>query len=71
MIQPEGDPQGYQKYAACGPVVISRLNADAADKVSDASFMLFDPSWIASQPTVAFKAGPGAAADSGGANIDF
>ncbi len=69
MTRPEGAPGTYAKYAACGPVVISHLNADAAGKVKDASFVLFDPAWLATQPTIAFKAGPAdTAADT---QIDF
>lgn len=72
MTRPEGDPGTYAKYAACGPVVISVLNADPAGKVKDASFVLFDPRWLATQPTIAFKAGPaGATADTAGTQIDF
>lgn len=55
MIGQEGDPETYAKYENCGPVIIVLLNTDKEDKVKDASFVLFDPAWIADQPAFAFK----------------
>ena len=55
MVGPEGDPETYAKYETCGPVVIALLNTDTKGKVMDASFVLFDPAWIAQQPAFFFK----------------
>lgn len=55
MIGAEGTPEEYSQYEACGPVLIARLNQDKNGKIKDMSIVLFDPSWIASLPVVAFK----------------
>ncbi len=62
MIGPEGEPGIYARYRASGPVVIALLNADASGRMKDASFVLFDPAWIAGQPAFAFKSGGGRSA---------
>ncbi len=55
MIGAEGTPGDYSMYEACGPVLIARLNKNKSGKIKDMSMVLFDPSWIASQPAAAFK----------------
>lgn len=72
MIGPHRTPGNYAQYGT-GPVVIAILNADANGDVTDAAFVLFDPSWIAGQPAFAFKGGggPTAAAGGGKKKIDF
>jgi len=54
-----GSPQDYAEYSSCGPVVISLFNHGADGGLKDASFILFDPAWIADQPAFAFKGGMG------------
>jgi len=55
MIGAEGTPGDYSSYEASGPVLIARLNKGKSGKVKDMSIVLFDPSWVASQPVAAFK----------------
>ncbi len=73
MVGTGGSPQDYAEYSSCGPVVISLFNQGADGGLKDASFVLFDPAWIASQPAFAFKGGMGTgpAAKAGKKKIDF
>jgi hypothetical protein len=59
MIRAEGNPGVYAQYKASGPVVIVLINKDVNDQVKDASFILFDPAWMASQPAFVFESGAG------------
>ncbi len=59
MIPANGNPKLYEKYKACGPVIIARTNKAKNGTLKDMSLVLFDPDWIARQPAFAFKSGKG------------
>jgi len=54
MIGPNGSPGIYKKYRACGPMIVTLFNYSEG-RLSDVSFIRFDPEWIADQPAFFFS----------------
>jgi len=70
MIGTGGSPEIYNKLKACGPIIVTVLNTKG-NQVKDASFTLFDPSWIGLQPTFLFEGGDQASGKDKQKDIDF
>ena len=54
MIGPVGQPATYERFKDLGPVLVVKLAG--GDRLTDASFVLFDPGWIAARPKALFAA---------------
>lgn len=53
-LSARASPSDYAAFADCGVVLIARFNELPDGNVGDFALTLFDPGWIAEQPTFAF-----------------